>query len=401
MSSDFPLAGVRVLDFTIAMAGPLAAQRLGDMGAEVIKVEPRSGDLTRVFVLQDLRLGEDTTSYLALNRNKRSFAVDLKKPGGLDVILDLVAESDVVFQNFRPGVAERLGIGYEALKAINPRIVYMSISGYGEEGPMAKEPGQDLLVQGFSGLTFSAGEKDGRPHPAPTYFVDTCASHLATEGILAALFQRERTGLGQHVKTNLLNAALEAQSQEVMTCMLSGRVSRRTRAPYASVWLDPPYGIYRTADGWLALPQNDMKKLAELVSAPELGRLLAQRPPVSDEKATDEWRSECFDLLSEALLARTTDDWMARLSPEKIWCGRVQDIADFIKSEQARFHTAVIDHPEHGPIPCVAPAIAFSSSETQRLQRPPPLGADNEAILEALGYSEDRIGELRRNDVIP
>lgn len=395
-----PLQGIKVLDFTIAMAGPLAAQRLGDMGAEVIKVESFDGDLTRAFTLQDLRLEEDTTSYLALNRNKRSIVIDLKRAEGREIVLALSRAADVVLQNFRPGVAERLGIAYEHLREVNPRVVYASISGYGDTGPLRDAPGQDLLAQGFSGLTFSAGVKGGMPHPAPTYFVDTCASHLATEGVLAALVQRGVTGEGQHVKTNLLSAALEAQCQEVMTCMLTGETARRTRAPYASAWLEPPYGIYRTRDSWLALPQNDMYRLARVLGSRALAEHLDGKPDGHDPEAMDEWRSVCYEQVAQALLAKTTEEWIALMTPAKIWCGVVQDMAAMLAHEQSQHYLSAFEHPRHGRVRCVAPAVTFSAMPVPPMAPPPALGEQTDEILREAGYSEARVSELRRHGVV-
>jgi len=400
MRFSMPLQGIKVLDFTIAMAGPLAAQRLGDMGAEVIKVESFAGDLTRVFTLQDLNLGEDTTSYLALNRNKRSIAIDLKRAEGKEIVLALAREVDIVLQNFRPGVAERLGIAYEQVREVNPRIVYTSISGYGETGPLCDAPGQDLLAQGFSGLTFSAGVRDGMPHPAPTYFVDTCASHLATEGVLAALVQRSVTGEGQHVKTNLLSAALEAQSQEVMTCMLTGVAARRTRAPYASAWLEPPYGIYRTRDSWLALPQNDMHVVGRVVGSQALVEHVESRPDRFDREASDEWRSVCYELLAQALLTRTTNEWIALMTPERIWCGVVQDMTAMLAHDQSRHHLSAFEHARHGRVPCVAPAVTFSAMSEPPMKPPPGLGEHTDEILREAGYSAGRVATLLEQGVV-
>lgn len=396
----YPLDNIRVLDFTIAMAGPLATQRLGDMGAEVIKVESFNGDLTRVFALCDVKLENDTTSYLSLNRNKKSVVINLKDKAGLDIIYELVKEVDVVIQNFRPGVAERLGIGYEELNRVNPKIVYASISGYGEDGDMREAPGQDLLVQGFSGMTFSGGIDEGPPHPAPTYFVDACASHLATSGILAALFQRTQTGVGQHVKTCLLAAAMETQSQEIMTYLKSKELAERSSAPYASSWLEPPYGIYRTQDGWIALPQNDMTTMSEVVESSELRELVASKPPINDKLSSAKWRTNVYELLSNSLLNRSTQEWVEVMTVRKIWCGQVQTIKELVEHSQTKYFIGKFKHPVHGDIECVAPAIEFSSMETTPLGYPPGLGEHTHEVLSSLNYSADEILQLVKNKVI-
>jgi crotonobetainyl-CoA:carnitine CoA-transferase CaiB-like acyl-CoA transferase len=399
-SMEYPLKNIKVLDFTIAMAGPLATQRLGDMGAEVIKVESFNGDLTRIFALSDVWLEKDTTSYLALNRNKKSLVVDLKKKEGLEIIHKLIENVDVVIQNFRPGVVERLGIAFDDLKKINPKIIYASISGYGDEGPLVDAPGQDLLIQGFSGMTFSGGIEEGPPHPAPTYVIDTCASHLATTAILAALVQRSQTGEGQHVKTNLLSAAMEAQSQEIMTYLKSREIAQRSPAPYASAWLEPPYGIYKTKDGWIALPQNDMNVVAQTVDSPELAEVVKQKPAFNDKDELSHWKASMHELLSESLLARNTDDWIKLMTGKKIWCGAVQTIKELLEHPQSQYYVEKFDHPRHGLVDCVAPAMTFSSMEKAPLDPPPDLGEHTHEILESLGYSKANIQTLTDNEVV-
>ncbi len=194
------LSGIRVLDCSIAMAGPFAAQRLGDLGADVVKVEPVTGEWQRHVSAGGAGGNKVNVSFLSLNRNKRSLAIDLKSPDGKQVLLDLVKTADVFLQNYRPGVARRLGVDYESLSAINPRLVYVSISGYGEDGPYMNRPGQDLVLQGMSGAMLSAGREGEAPTAAGQYLVDAITAYTAFEGALAALFHRERTGEGQLVQ---------------------------------------------------------------------------------------------------------------------------------------------------------------------------------------------------------
>lgn len=391
-----PLAGVKVIDLTIAMAGPLASQRLADMGADVVKVESiGGGDLTRPFELAGVRLKGESTSFLSLNRGKRSIVIDLKSPGGLRALLDLAAGADVVFQNFRPGVAERLGVGYDDIRAVNPKIVYASITGYGEAGPMVGAPGQDLLVQAFSGMMFNAGRDSDPPHPAPVYLIDAAASMLATAGIAAALFQRERTGHGQHVRTSLLGAALEIQCQELMTYMVTGEPAERSAAPYASAWLDPPYGIYPTADGWLALSQNDLAVVADVIEAPDLRAHSKRKPPSGDQRMRA-WREQVYALLAAGLGKRTTAEWVDALTAHKLWCGPVQTYAELVAHPQAADHLMDVEHPEIGAIRSVAPAVRFEATAGQCHKAAPSYGADTDIILSEIGYSSDRIEALRQ-----
>jgi len=397
---ELPLKGIRVLDFTIAMAGPLATQRLGDLGADVIKVESFGGDLTRVFRLCGVDVKGETTSYLALNRNKRAIALNLKCEDGREVVRRLVRDADVVLQNFRPGVADRLGIGYEHLSEVNRRVVYVSISGYGEAGPLASAPGQDLLVQSFSGMLYSAGAADSDPHPAPSYVVDTCASHLATSAVLAGLVQRYRSGRGLHARISLLGAALEIQCQEVMTYLRTGELAPRGRAPYASVWLEPPYGVYRTADAWIALSQNDNRVIADAVNSSRMLELVEAQP---DRKRASraqvlEWRDEMHAALQAALCARPTAEWVERLSARGVWCGAVLSYKETLQHAQALPLLGQLDY-EGETVRCVGPTIDYGSRE-RPMRSPPRLGENTDEILQEAGWTEPDIARLRQTGVV-
>ncbi|MCC6947283.1 MAG: CoA transferase [Bradyrhizobiaceae bacterium] len=396
-----PLEGVRVIDLTIAMAGPLASQRLGDMGADIIKIESLdSGDLTRVFILNDTTIDADTTSFLALNRNKRSVCINLKEARGREVLLRLAKTADVLLQNFRPGVVDRLGVSYSDVQAVNDSIVYCSISGFGDTGPMAQHPGQDLLVQAFSGMMFNAGYVDGPPHPAPVYLVDAATSHLATEAILAALIQRQRDGVGQHVKVSLLGAALEMQIQELTTYLHTRKLASRTRSPYASIWLEPPYGIYRTSDSWIALSQNDMRTIGEIVGSESLIRVFEAKPIKGDSSANVAWRDELYCTLQDALLSDTTNAWIKKLLPRKIWCGPVQTYEELVDHPQSAGFFASFYRQGSKQIDTVAPAISFSQGEAVGLKPPPTLGEHTEEVLLDLGMTKEEITSLRNEKIV-
>lgn len=396
-----PLAGLRVLDLTLALAGPLCTQRLGDMGAEIIKIEgPSRGDFTRTAPMRDAWLGGETTPYLSINRNKRSVAIDLKAPKGQALFLRMVRDADVVIQNMRPGVAERLGITFEALKAANPRIVYVSISGYGDTGPMLPRPGQDLLVQAFSGTVMNAGTEGGLPHPSPVYIVDVAASHNACEAVLAGIIQRDRRGVAVEAKVSLLAAVLEIQIQEITTHMTTGRTGQRGSQPYASTWMEPPYGIYRTRDGHIAIAQSSLALIAEELSSNELAEAAASRPDPADEAALQAWRDRVYPLVQAALLPLTTEEAVERLTARGVWVGPVQGYDELIAHPQSEGLFATVEHPRAGPIRTLAPAIAFSTHPRPPLRGAPGLGEHTAEVLRGFGVGEAEIEGLRREGVV-
>ena len=400
-ASPGPLAGIRILDLTLALAGPLCTQRLGDMGAEIIKIEgPKRGDFTRTALMRDVRLGGEATTFLSVNRNKRSLAIDLKTEKGKALFLRLVAESDVVIQNMRPGVAERLGITLESLKQANPKIVYVSISGYGDSGPMLPRPGQDLLVQSFSGTTFNAGTLDGMPHPSPIYIVDVAASHNACEAVLAGIIQRDRKGIPTEAKVSLLAAVLEIQIQEITTHMTTGRRGQRGSAPYASAWMEPPYGIFRTADGYLAIAQSDLSVIARVLGAEELGRLAATRPSAEDVEGLQRWRDAVHPLVQAALAPLETDLAVTTLDTAGVWCGPVMTYDELIAHPQSDGLFATYEHPRAGTIKTLAPAIRFSTQPDAPMRGAPALGEHTTEILSEFGLPETEIETLRAEGVI-
>ena len=390
------LAGLTVIDLTLAMAGPLSTQRLADMGADVIKIEaPTRPDFTRNAVMADVLLGGETTPYLTLNRNKRSLALDLKADAGRAVLYRLIGRADALVQNFRPGVAGRLGIDYATLKAIKPDLVYVSISGYGDTGPMVERPGQDLLVQSFSGLTWNAGIKDGLPHPSPVYMVDVMASHLASEGVLAGIIRRDRTGQGSEVKVSLLGAALEVQIQELSTYLTTGREAPRGTQPYASTWMEPPYGIYPTADGMLAIAQSSLSAVADVLQSEALRRLAVDKPGDPDDReAINAWRDRIYPAVAEGLRRWTTEEAVHAFFKAGVWSGPVNDYAAVKAHPQFADYFVTYDHPRAGRITTTAPAIRFSSDPAPPMRGAPSLGEDTADILRSLGYSDRDVRTL-------
>jgi len=323
-----PLEGLRVLDFAQFLAGPMAALRLADLGAEVIKVErPGVGDLCRSLVISDQKVGSDSLLFHTINRNKASVAADLKDAEDLDRIKNLLRSADVMIHNFRPGVMERIGLGWDDVRKINPGLVYGAVTGYGTTGPWVKKPGQDLLVQSLSGMTFLSGDRDDPPIPAGFAVLDiTCGNHLV-QGILATLLRREKTGQGGHVEVDLMSSAIDMQF-ELFTAFLNGdgAMSERSAVSNANASVGAPYGIYACRDGYIAIAMAPIAKLAELLDCPDL-------LPFSDPGLTFSKRDEIKDVLRGFLLRGKVGHWLDKLEPADIWCSRVLDWPELIETE--------------------------------------------------------------------
>jgi crotonobetainyl-CoA:carnitine CoA-transferase CaiB-like acyl-CoA transferase len=318
------LSGLLVIEIAQFLAGPSAALRLGDLGARVIKVERKgAGDICRSLYLSDTAIAGDSTLFHAINRNKESVAADLKDPEDLAFVDQLLARADVVIHNFRPGVAERLGIGVEALRTRHPRLIIGTISGYGEAGPWAALPGQDLLAQALSGVMWLNGSAGDGPVPVGLSVGDMLAGHVLVEGVLAALVRRGITGEGAHVATSLLEALVDFQFEVLTTYLNDGRrPPQRAAANNAHAYLAAPYGVYRTADGHLALAMTPLPRLAALLDF-EL--------PGGDAGFASR------DAVKQAIAARlaegTNAQWMEYLRADDIWCAPVLDWDGLLETE--------------------------------------------------------------------
>ncbi len=313
------LTGYRVLDCTIAMAGPFAALRLGDLGADVIKIEPVKGEWHRFISAGNAMGNRVNVSFLALNRNKRSLSVDLKAPEGKEVFTDLVKTADVFLQNYRPGVAERLGVSYADLSDINSRLVYVSMSGYGSDGPYAAKAGQDLLLQAMSGSMLSVGKEGDLPAPAGLYVVDAVAAYNAFEGVLAALLYRERTGEGQLVQVNMLDSIVCFQMQELSAFTVGRKPQARSKEPHGHVYIRAPYGVYETKDGYIVLAYTPLRKLGETIGEPSFSEM-------NDE--TDTWirKDEIYAKISRRLKTRSSKEWLDAFSAQEFWASPVYGV---------------------------------------------------------------------------
>ena len=324
------LDGVLVLDMSQFLSGPFAALRLADLGARVIKIErPDGGDLCRRLYLTDTEIGGDFHPFSRhqprQTRLRRRLQEPIRRRGGQE----LVAKADVIIQNFRPGVIERLGLDYESAKAVNPRIVYASITGYGEEGPWAMLPGQDLLAQARSGLMWLNGDRDQGPVPFGLAIADLLAGGAIAQGVLAALVRRGRTGEGAHIETSLLEALVDFQF-EVLTTYLNdgGRMPTRSAFRNAHAYLAAPYGVYATGDGFVAIAMTPLDKLAKALDMPSIAGLPA--------KAGFERRDEIKHLIADHVARQTTAYWLGRMQPLDIWCAEVMNWPALLENEAFR-----------------------------------------------------------------
>lgn len=321
-----PLAGLLVLEFSQFMAGPTAGLRLADMGARVVKIErPVKGEGGRQIAIKNIFVDESSLVFHTINRNKESYAADLKNEQDLAAIKALVKKADIITHNFRPGVMEKIGLDYEQVKAINPKIIYATVTGYGNEGPWAKKPGQDLLVQSLSGLSWLSGSQGDGPVPFGLAVIDMyCATHL-TQGILAALLKRSKTQESVLVEVSLLESALDMQF-EVLTTYFNdgGKLPQRSAVRGGGhAYLSAPYGVYKTADGYLALAMGDLQKIAATIG-------------LSEERYQDRstWFSERDTIMQElgqVLHTKATKEWVTLLETAGIWCGAVHDYHTFLQ----------------------------------------------------------------------
>jgi CoA:oxalate CoA-transferase len=326
---DLPLAGIIVLDLCQFLSGPYASLRLQDLGARVIKIErPDGGDLSRRLYLSDTEIGGDSTIFHAINRSKESLALDLKSPADVAALKTLISKADVVLQNFRPGVIERLGLDYASVQAEHPGIVYASITGYGSEGPWVQRPGQDLLAQARSGVMWLNGDDDQGPVPFGLAIADMLAGAAVAQGVLAALVRRFRTGRGAHIETSLLEVLVDFQFEVLTTYLNDGRrLPKRSGYRSAHAYLSAPYGVYPTADGFLAVAMTPLGRLADLL------QLEALAPYRDDPKSWFSSRDEIKAIIASLLETKPTSHWLGLLEPADIWCAKVLDWPELLESE--------------------------------------------------------------------
>ncbi|WPR73107.1 CaiB/BaiF CoA-transferase family protein [Flavobacterium sp. NG2] len=313
-----PLQDILIVDLSQFLSAPSATLRLADLGARVIKVEkPETGDICRQLYVSNVILNGESSVFRAINRNKESFQADLKKEADKQQVLKLIAKADVLVHNFRPGVIDRLGLDYETVKKINPSIVYGNISGYGTEGPWKAKPGQDLLAQSLSGLTWLNGKATDGPVPVGVAIVDILSGAHLAQGILAALIKRAKTGEGSKISVSMLESILDFQFESITTFYHDGgQPTVRPESNSAHAYLGAPYGIYQTQSGYMSLAMGAIPVIGELIDC----EALLNYP----ERAS--WfteRDEIKKILAQHLLTHTTEHWLSLLEPADIWCAQV------------------------------------------------------------------------------
>lgn len=389
MTTPRILDGYRVVDCSIAMAGPFAAQRLGDLGADVIKVEPTAGEWQRFAAAGGAQGNKINVSFLSLNRNKRSLAVDLKSDAGKNIVRELVATADVFLQNYRPGVAARLGLDYESLRAINPSIVYVSMSGYGEDGPYRDRPGQDLLLQAMSGAMLSTGRASEPPGPAGQYLADAVTASTAFEAVLAALLHRERTGEGQLVTVNMLDALTTLQMQELSVFTVGGIPQTRGEEPHGHVYIRAPYGVFATSDGYIALGFADLSTLGTVIGEPSFEGL-------DPEEHGWTHRDELFAKTAARLTTNTTQHWLDALLGAGMWAGPVYGYADLVDDPQIVHNGTFVeyDHPTEGHVKTPGFPYKFHRTPATVERGAPLVGQHTREVLADLGFDTAAVDAL-------
>ncbi|GAA3731786.1 CoA transferase [Streptomyces tremellae] len=381
-----PLRGVTVLDFSQMMMGPLATQLLGDLGALVIKVErPGTGEWERGYLPRGTRLDGESPYFLAMNRNKLSVTADLRDPGDTAFLKDLVGRCDAVVENFRPGVMDRLGLGYEDLLAHNPRLVYASGSGYGARGPDVRRPGQDMLVQAASGLAAHSGPADRPPTPVAAPVLDASTAFVLGLSLVSAVLDARENGTPRHVEASLLGTSLLIQCQEALVAMNTDLRWERSATGIAAPWTDSPYGVYATADGHLAVAMTPRTTLAAVFDLP------ADAVAAGD----DEWfarREEIDALIREQLTAAGTADWLARLDEAGIWAAPVRELADVVETPQvaANGYVRTVRTGRDRPVRVVGLPVSMTGVDDIDRLPPPAVGEHNELIRNAVHDRESQ-----------
>ncbi len=391
------LKGIKVIELAQIMAGPTCGMLLADMGADVIKVEKLpGGDDTRSYMQPSVN-GE-SAAFMILNRNKRGMAVNLKKPGGLEVVKRLIADADVVTENYRKGTLDKLGLGYEVLEKLNPRLVYCAISGYGRTGPYADKAGFDLIAQGFAGIMSITGEPGGPPVKSGTSIADINAGILAALGIASALLARATTGRGQMVETSLMEAAIQQTYWQSAIFFATGENPGPTGSAHL---LTAPYQAFPTADGWINVGganQSNWERIVKVIGRPELAA--DARFATNNDRMRN--LAALTPLVAERLKTRASNDWVREFEAAGVPVGPVNKIGDMLADPQvaAREMVMEVDHARAGRVKTLGTPIKFSATPGAVTRAAPVLGQHTREILESLGYTSAQVGTLEQEGAV-
>ncbi|UKJ74765.1 CaiB/BaiF CoA transferase family protein [Azospirillum brasilense] len=397
-----PLSHVRVLELSRVLAGPWAAQTLADLGADVIKVErPGAGDDTRAW--GPPWAGEESAYFLSTNRGKRSITIDFERPEGQELVRKLAAQADVVIENFKVGGLVKYGLDYDSLKAINPALVYCSITGFGQDGPYAKRAGYDFMIQGMGGLMSITGQPDaeagGGPVKVGVAVTDVFTGLYATIGVLGALSHRDRTGEGQWVNLALLDVQVAVLANQAMNYLVGGKAPQRLGNAHPNI---VPYQAFATLDGHIILAvgnDGQFAKFCQVAGRPEL----AQDPRYATNPARVANRKELVPILELLLEQRTSRDWLSALEAVGVPCGPINNVSQVFADPhvRARHIHQDLPHPTAGTVPTVASPIRYSATPIEHTVAPPTLGQHTDAVLEeALGLCAADIAALREKGVV-
>ncbi len=390
------LSGLRVLDVTQVMAGPYCAMVLADLGADVIKIEPPAGDSTRQM---PGAVGTDSPSFNAVNRGKRSVVLNLKTAEGREAFVRLAMQSDILIENYRPGVMDALGLGYDALAAENPKLIYASISGYGQTGPKREKGGFDLIAQGISGIMSVTGEPGGRPVKAGVPLTDLGAGLFALVGILAALNHRHATGVGQRVDTSLVDAGVALSVWEATEYFSGAGVPQPLGSAHR---MNAPYQAIRCADAYITLGAANERLFRRLCEA--LGHTeWASMPEFADNASRVRNRDALAARIEAVTVHQPRSYWLKRLDEHDIPCGPINDYAQVFADPQVLAREMVVEteHPALGALRTLGSPIKLSGTPPDVTRRAPQLGEHTREILATAGYSDDEIPALRSSGAIP
>jgi len=404
-----PLSHVRVLELSRVLAGPWAAQTLADLGASVIKVEkPGAGDDTRTYAPPYARTrggaeSGESAYFLSTNRGKRSVTIDFIRPEGQKLVQALAAKSDIVIENFKVGGLAKYGLDYPSLRALNPGLVYCSITGFGQTGPYSHKPGYDFMIQGIGGLMSITGEPDERPGGGPVKVgvavADVFTGLYAAIAILGALSHRDRTGEGQHIDLALLDTQVAVLANQAMNYLVTGAAPKRLGNSHPNI---VPYQVFAASDGHLIVAVGNETQFARMCEV--IGRAeLASDAKFATNAARVNHRDEIVAILGEIFATRTMRHWLDALERVGVPCGPINTIADVFADPQVRARGLRLDlpHPATGSVPSVANPIRYSVTPIAYRSAPPMLGADTDEILrETLGVSPDEIARLRKSGII-